>query len=314
MKKPRYSKKALVRLSFDLVFAFMIVLVLWTLNADFIHLGGVHSPKPGETKLTLSLTPGDLALEQWKVLNITLKEKDAIYEVSVGDNDTGTLFKLKVDSANGELLDVETKKKLITGTILTESEVATKVSQQLVSLVPGRVTKKQGETLAKLSLLYGTKTVAIVKINPITAKPVPENTKEFRKINKNESPLISKDLMWTFGILASVFSFVGTLHYWKKGSLFIILKRLRGYHSYLSLSALVFALFHVVDKFPKIVLSTSWLILFLMVAMTLTGFFRRYLRTRSMTQVVWRRVHTQYSILFYSLLAIHILTKVFRGD
>lgn len=314
----------LTKRGIDLILVTVIVVVAWIVNAEILHLGGVQLPKQGETRLALRLTPTDLGIGQWQIGAIRLKENEGVYEATIVDAEARELFKLKLDAATGQ----PQEKERFTSTIspLSLDEIRQRVVALLARLTVGEVTRKQSEPFAQATLLYEGRTIARIKVDPATGRPInpvnpqkPEGGPPEKKVK-----LVAENLVTPLGWGAAILSVVVTLYYsWKrsltaffriaeagKAQAAAALKRTLDYHCYLSLVALGIALLHSWNEWGEIRWNLSWLTLGMMSTVCVSGFFGKYLARTEFIRLTWRHFHIPYTVLFFAVLGIHILQKI----
>jgi len=315
--------RALVQRGIDLTLLVVIILIAWTVNAEIFHLGGIYLPQKGETRLALALTPAQLSIDRWQVGAIAIKES-GVYEATLLDSVGNEVFKLKLDAATGE---PQTKEQSsLTGAPLPPEEIRQRVLTLLPRLTVGEVTQKQNEPFAQATLLYEGRPVARIKVDPRTGTPLnPAAIPRKQTLpREKEFKLVAGNLVTPLGWIAALLAMVVTLYYsWKRSltSYFKIaeagkqqaaaaLKRTLNYHCYLSLVALGIAVLHSWNQMGEVRWSLSWLTLGMMATVSVSGFFGKYLARTELICMTWRHFHVPYTVLFFLVLAIHILQKI----
>lgn len=93
------------------------------------------------------------------------------------------------------------------------------------------------------------------------------------------------------------------------------LRRALDQHIVVSVVAVGLAGLHVLNFIGAIRLTTGWLAIGLMLVVTASGIFGRFVATAPALRRHWRRFHLPFTALFFIVLAVHILVKVgLTGD
>jgi len=209
----------------------------------------------------------------------------------------------------------------------------------LTQLTPGKALQKEDKPFYEVPLLYGGKELTKLRVDSKTLKVLPAGEPAEGQAGPpgarepkegQESRLIQKNLVVPLGWVAALVAISSSLYYSWKRSMFGPIRAMSGeakarviqslrktlwYHIAFGLIALAVAVLHVVNFWGKLRLSVSWLTLGMMVTVVLSGAFGKFGARSDLVRLHWRRFHVPYTILFFLVLAIHIIMKLgLAGD
>jgi len=332
------TKRTLTRRLIDLILIIVLLLIAWTVNRQFFRLGmppgGEEEEEAGRpvavAPATLDLRPGE-----WHVGTVRFKE--GTYEAVVTDQAGRELFKLKVDPVSGELLakereegeeEEEREGAVPAGTALSPEAIAASVKALLPQLMPGPVTQKGREPFYRAALVYQGQEVTWVRVDSHTGAALaagPQGPPREKEERGEEARVIAKNLVQPLGWLSVLLAVLVTLYYSWKRSLYEPIRLVQGsakaaaaaglrrtlnYHCVLSLVALAIAVVHIWNFWGKLRLDVGWLALAMMGTVALSGVFGKYLARTPAIRRHWRRFHVPYTVLFFVVLALHVLDKL----
>jgi hypothetical protein len=304
----------------DLTTLVLVLLVVWTINAEFVHLGGFALHTKGETRLDLVSTLDDLLADHWRVGAITMKEDQGVYQVHIVDDAARELFMLKLAAGTG--LPVEhTSGGGSKRQVLPIDEIGRRAAALLPQLVVGEVVQRPDKPFAQAMLLYDGRAVARAKVDPQTGRPFdPSAAGERRSMMKKWLP---GDLIMPLGWLGGGLLIVATLYYsWRRSLVeqlqlgqaqaaaaqHALAQTLRT-HCWMSFVAAAVILAHTANDWTRVTWSVSWLTLLLVTVATGSGVAGKYLLDRQMVLTVWRRFHIPLVLLLCVLLVLHVLDQ-----
>ncbi|MEW6325558.1 MAG: hypothetical protein AB1515_09255 [Nitrospirota bacterium] len=317
--EPRVSSRRPRLWPVDLAALFIAGLALWTINAEFIHLGGFTLNTSGEVRLALAVTPGDLRADQWQVGAVTMKEDQGIYQVHIIDHDARELFALKLAASTGLLA----QRKSGGGSkrqILPIGEIRERAEALLPQLAVGEIIQRPGKPFAQALLLHDEQEVARVKVDPQTGRPFDPAAAERRAKMKKWIP---GDLIMPLGWLGAGLVIIATLYYsWRRSLVEQLqlgqthasaarraLDQTLRTHCWMSFVAAAIVLAHTANDWNRVTWSVSWLTLALTVVATGSGVAGKYLLDRQKVLTAWRRFHLPLVLLLFIVLILHVLDQ-----
>jgi hypothetical protein len=331
----------------DLILAIVVILVLWTVNAEILHIGAAQAPRNGESRAAEIIAPGPpgaLGIDKWQMGSTTLWQSSGVREVAIVDATSAEILRLNLDAVTG-LPASEERHSTTAGAPLSVEEIRQRVAVLLSTLTVGETTRRQSDSFAETALLYEGRIVARVRVDPSTGRPLSAataadrtqgSTREAESEDESDDEsggdsegggrLVGENLVTPLGWLAAILAIVVTLYYSLKHSLIghltiaeagkqqaaAALKMTLNYHCLLSFVALGLAALHSVSQVRW---SISWLTLAMMATVVVSGVFGKYWARTEFIRVTWRRFHVPYTVLFFVVLTIHILQNIqFGGD
>jgi hypothetical protein len=282
------TKSRILRLIVDLTTFILCLLTIWTLNAEVFHFGTIELAKQREQVLPLKLNAADLGIDKWKIEAVEYEEDEGQYSVVVIDSQEREIAELNIDAANGN-----PKTKLLS------------------NLTVGSVTKKQKDSFAPAAVLYEGKTIARIKVDPISGHPL------------NSSELLPEDLDEPLGWTSFALILEGTIYYMWRRSAFTLFKSVKpgkqpfafmqsplNYHCTFSIAALLLAFFHTLNWLTELSLTLGWLTFMLMAIVTVTGLLGKYLAHIEFIRLIKHRLHMSHALLLTAVFIMHALTKM----
>lgn len=310
----------------DLAVLVMTLLTVWTINAEFFHLGGFELNTRGEVRLELDVTPDDLRAAQWQVGAISIKEDQGIYQVHIVDRTVQEIFLLRLAAATG--LPTKGKAGSTKRQLLSIEEIQQAAERMLPQLTVGAVVQRPGKLFAQALLMHDGQEVARVKINPQDGRPFDSSAAGVRRA-KMRSKWIPGDLIMPLGWLGAGLTVVATLYYsWRRSLVEQLqlgqaqaaaakraLEQTLMKHCWMSFVAAAVILAHTANDWNRVTWSVSWLALLLTAVATGSGVAGKYLLDRQKVLTTWRRFHLPLVLLLFVVLVLHILDQsgVFEG-
>jgi len=312
----------------DLTTLVLTLLVLWTINAEFIHLGGFELNTKGETRLELKLTPADLDADQWRIGAVTMKEDQGIYQIHVVNAAHQELFAFKLAATTGLLAERKagggSKRR-----VLPIDEIRRRAASLLPQLVVGEVIQRPGKLFAQAVLLHDGQEVARVKIDPQSGRPFDPSAAAGDRRSGKMKKWIPGDLIMPLGWVGAGLVILATLYYsWRRSLVEQLqlgqahasaakraLEQTLRKHCWMSFVAAAVILVHTANDWSRLTWSVSWLTLLLTAVATGSGVAGKYLLDRQMVLTAWRRFHIPLVLLLFLVLVLHTLDQlgVFEG-
>ncbi|MBI2303346.1 MAG: hypothetical protein HYU86_01180 [Chloroflexi bacterium] len=317
----------------------VMALSAWVVWSDLSHRKGEREEESAETRFVPAFMLEELGRATWRVGEVAPNKGGTVYTAKVVDGQGGTIFDLRVSAVSGQLLPQGMEQEIgpAASTPLDAEALRTRVSAVLPQLALGQAKTKEGGAFADVALTYQSQPVATLKVNPLAKTIIPKGEKPPSENKSPQTPegkkarVVPGNLVQPLGWLATMVAIVSTLYYsWRRAQSAIIresegiaksaaIRRLRGllrWHEVFGFLALGLGFLHLLNFWNKLQVSTSWLLFFMMGTVVLSGMFRDTMGRYPVVRTYWRSFHIPYTLLFFAVLAVHVLMKVhvFGGD
>jgi hypothetical protein len=330
------SRNLVVKRIIDAVLILVVIIIALSINREVLRLG-MPSKREEEGKnvkqVALDLNAEDLGSRNWQVGSVKLNAEKGFYDVSVVGEGSLELFKVRIDAVSGQPLAIREgegppqrkEERPVVGSPITPQQAKARTLAILPKLSLGKVVEKEGGSVYEAYLRYEDATVAKLKLDPATKRPLAgPPPKKGKKREAEKLKIVPKKLVEPLGWIAALTTVVAILYYsWKRSLLKQArlmnhsakvsvregLRRTLALHCYVTFAGLAIAIAHVLDFASKTRLSLSYILLVMMVTVALSGTIGKYLAVTDLVRSHWRRFHVPYTALFFLVLAVHILQK-----
>jgi hypothetical protein len=317
-----------IRRAVDAALGLLVVGLLWSVNAAFLHFGGIY-PAGTERPIGLSVTADDLGVTQWRIGAINYKEDQQAYQVALVDGRDLELLRLTVKNRGdrGPQADTDRGRAGAGGDRgrLTIEEVRAQVVAMLPQLEIGAPRWRSDKPFARAAVLHNGRELGYVRLNPATGGSFDPSAGGAGRNKMRQARWIPNALVMPLGWAGGGLVLGATLYYGWRRSLYLqlriaetareqglaLLRRTLDRHClWTAIGAGVIAV-HTVNHWSGISWTLGWTALGLAALVSLSGVIGRYAMDRAWVQVAWRRFHRPAVALFFVALALHAAGELF---